>query len=162
MPIEVRRFGVGYRRPEGPPGTVGVTGQVIHSDERGVVAELAFARGARMEAHSNPNLTWLVVIEGGGWAGVGAEQVRVAAGEAVRFPAGIEHAAWTDHTPMRAVLVEFGVGGGPPLLLEGHAVRLEPGDGDEGSGDASSRGEGALREDPDRPAPYDPTEGEPV
>ena len=25
MPIEVRRFGVGNRRPDGPPGTVGVT-----------------------------------------------------------------------------------------------------------------------------------------
>lgn len=167
MPIEVRRFGVGYRRPEGPPGTVGVTGQVIHSDERGVVAELAFARGARMEAHSNPNLTWLVVIEGGGWASVGAEQVRVAAGEAVRFPPGIEHAAWTDHTPMRAVIVELGAAGvGRALLLEGQAVRLEPGD-EEGTGDEASRrevsrGEGALHEDPDRPAPYDPREGEPV
>ena len=30
MPIEVRRFGVGHRRPDGPPGTVGVTGQPIH------------------------------------------------------------------------------------------------------------------------------------
>ena len=36
MPIEVRRFGVGHRRPEGPPGTHGLTGQVIHSDGRGL------------------------------------------------------------------------------------------------------------------------------
>jgi quercetin dioxygenase-like cupin family protein len=158
MSIEVRRFGVGHRRPEGPPGTVGVTGQVIHSDERGVVAELAFARGARMEAHSNPNLTWFVVIEGGGWAAVGDEQVRVAAGEAVRFPPTIEHAAWTDHTPMRAMVVEFGSGEAhPALLLEGRAIRLE--EGDEGE---AARGEGALRDDPDRTVLYDPGEGEPV
>lgn len=158
MPIEVRRFGVGHRRPEGPPGTVGVTGQVIHSDERGVVAELAFARGARMEAHSNPDLTWFVVIEGGGWAAVGDEQIRVAAGEAVRFPPAIEHAAWTDHTPMRAIVVELAQGDAhPALLLEGLAIRLPAADEAE-----AEKGEGGLREDPGRPAAYDPGEGEPV
>ena len=35
MPIEIRRFGVGHRRPDGPIGSVGLTGQVIHSDGRG-------------------------------------------------------------------------------------------------------------------------------
>ena len=65
MPIEIRRFGVGHRRPDGPPGTTGVTGQVVHSDARGLISELAFARGARIEPHANPNTTWLVVIEGG-------------------------------------------------------------------------------------------------
>ena len=41
MPIEIRRFGVGHRRADGPPGSVGVTGQVIHSDGRGVISILA-------------------------------------------------------------------------------------------------------------------------
>ena len=36
MPIEIRRFGVGHRRPDGPPGTVGVKSQLIHSDGRGL------------------------------------------------------------------------------------------------------------------------------
>ena len=27
MPIEIRRFGVGHRRPDGPIGSVGLTGQ---------------------------------------------------------------------------------------------------------------------------------------
>ena len=36
MPIEIRRFGVGHRRPDGPPGSIGLTGQVIHSDGRGI------------------------------------------------------------------------------------------------------------------------------
>jgi hypothetical protein len=52
MSIEIRRFGVGHRRPDGPAGTVGLQGQVIHSDGRGVISELAFARGARIEPHS--------------------------------------------------------------------------------------------------------------
>jgi len=107
MPIEIRRFGVGHRRPDGPPGSTGVTGQPVHTDARGVIAELAFARGAAIEPHANPNTTWLVVIEGGGWVGVGEEYTRIAAGEAVLWPADIPHAAWTEHSQMRAFLVEF-------------------------------------------------------
>ncbi len=107
MPIEIRRFGVGHRRPDGPPGTVGVTGQPIHTDGRGVVTELAFARSARIEPHVNPNTTWLVVIEGGGWVGVGDERTRIAAGEAVLWPSDIPHAAWTEHSEMRAFVIEF-------------------------------------------------------
>ena len=72
----------------GPPGTTGVTGQVIHSDARGLVAELAFARGARVEPHANPNTTWMIVIEGGGWVGVAGERTRIAAGEAVLLAGG--------------------------------------------------------------------------
>lgn len=122
--MDVVRFGVGHRRPEGPPGTVGISGQVIHTDGRGVVSELAFARHARIEPHSNPNTTWLIVIEGGGWVALGDESARVNAGEAVLWPAGIPHAAWTDGTEMRAIVVEFGgaddrVGGPPPVIVEG-------------------------------------------
>ena len=58
--MEIRRFGVGNRRPEGPPGSTGVQGQVIHSDARGVIAELAFAKGGRIEPHQNPNTTWFL------------------------------------------------------------------------------------------------------
>ena len=105
--MEVVRFGVGNRRPEGPPGTVGITGQVIHTDGRGVDSELAFARNARIEPHSNPNTTWFVVIEVGGWVAVGEERARVYAGEAVLWPAAIPHAAWTDITEMRAIVVEY-------------------------------------------------------
>ncbi len=105
--MEIRRFGVGNRRREGPPGTTGITGQVIHSDGRGVASELAFGRRAAIEPHSNPNTTWFVVIEGGGWVRVGDERARVAAGEAVLWPAHVVHAAWTELSEMRAIVVEF-------------------------------------------------------
>ena len=123
MPIEIRRFGVGHRRPDGPPGTVGVTGQPIHSDGRGAVTELAFARAARIEPHTNPNTSWFVVIEGGGWVGVGEERTRVAAGEAVLWPADEPHAAWTEHSEMRAFVVEFtgADDSGTRAILEGEA-----------------------------------------
>ncbi|HKG57088.1 MAG TPA: cupin domain-containing protein [Candidatus Limnocylindrales bacterium] len=156
MPIDVLRFGVGHRRPEGPPGTTGITGRVIHSDGRGVVSELAFGRGARIEPHSNPNTTYLIVIEGGGWAAVGDERIRVAAGEAVVWPADIEHAAWTDYSPMRAFVVEFagpddaavrGIIDGTARTLPAGAVPRSPGEGSLAPRDVAT--------------PHDRTAGEP-
>lgn len=159
MPIEVRRFGVGYRRPEGPPGTHGLTGQVIHSDGRGVVAELAFSRGGAVTPHDNPNTTWFCVIEGGGWVLVGDDRRRVAAGEAVLWPANVTHAAWTDHGEMRAIVIEFaGVDDAAIAgVLEGAARRL--GTGEAG---AVARGEGRLADRQPDPASHDRTTGEPL
>jgi quercetin dioxygenase-like cupin family protein len=158
MPIEIRRFGVGHRRPDGPPGTVGLSGQLIHSDERGLVSEFAFARGAHIEPHTNPNTTWFVVIEGGGWVGVGDERTRVAAGEAVLWPADVTHGAWTEHSEMRAIVVEFA---GPDDadvrgLLAGRASDVDP-----ATGSPVGRGEGALAERATR-SPHDGSSGEPA
>jgi quercetin dioxygenase-like cupin family protein len=153
VPIEVRRFGVGHRRPDGPPGTTGVSGQVIHSDGRGVVTELAFARGAAIEPHANPNTTWLVVIEGGGWVGVGDERTRVAAGEAVLWPPDVPHAAWTDHSQMRAFVIEFA--GADPGTVEGVARALP-------AGATTDRATGGLRPGADGSIQHDPDAGEPA
>jgi quercetin dioxygenase-like cupin family protein len=155
--MEIRRFGVGNRRPEGPPGSVGVEGQVIHSDARGIVAELAFRKGGSIEPHDNPNTTWFVVIEGGGYVLVGEEERRVAAGEAILWPAGVIHGARTEFGPMRAFVIEFA---GPDDahirgVLEGMAKRLGPGE----TGKAS-KGEGRLAPR-QGPPPRDP-EGEPL
>lgn len=159
MPMDVRRFGAGHRRPEGPPGTVGVTGQVVHSDARGLVAELAFAAAARIAPHDNPNTTWFCVIEGGGWVLVGEERRRVASGEAVLWPAGETHGAWTESLPMRAIVVEFA---GPDDahvrgILEGAARLVEPGERGR-----VTRGEGRLAPKPVDPSTLDRTPGEPL
>jgi quercetin dioxygenase-like cupin family protein len=155
--VEIRRFGFGNRRPEGPPGSEGIEGQVIHSDARGLIAELAFRKGGRIEPHDNPNTTWFVVIEGGGYVQVGDEQLRVAAGEAVLWPAGVTHAAWTEHGPMRAFVVEFAGSDDSHLrdILEGVAKRLRPGEAG-----AVQRGEGRLA--PRLGAPPRDPEGEPL
>ena len=157
MPIDVLRFGVGHRRPDGPPGTVGITGRVIHNDARGLISELAFSRGARIEPHSNPNTTYFIVIEGGGWVAVGEERLRVAAGEAVVWPADIDHAAWTDYAEMRAFVVEFAGADDAAVrgIIEGEARAIGP-------GRPAERGEGALAPravDPDR---LDRSSGEPL
>jgi quercetin dioxygenase-like cupin family protein len=149
--IEVRRFGVGHRRPDGPAGTVGIEGQVIESRASGLVAELAFGRQARITPHSNPRTTLFLVIEGGGWVGVGDERTRVAAGEAVVWPPDVLHAAWTEGVPMRAIVVELAED--PKLLAFG------AGDDDNASDPAPAppqssrpvtRGEGSLAPRPRR------------
>jgi quercetin dioxygenase-like cupin family protein len=128
VPIEVRRFGVGHRRPEGPPGTTGIQGQVIESSPAGVIAELAFARNAQITPHANPNATWFIVIEGGGWVGVGDERARVQAGEAVAWPADVLHAAWTEGTHMRAIVVEFAAPMVALPIVDGEGLVLEAGE----------------------------------
>jgi quercetin dioxygenase-like cupin family protein len=158
MPIEILRFGVGHRRADGPPGTTGITGRVIHSDARGAVSELAFARGGRIEPHSNPNTSYFIVIEGGGWVAVGDERLRVAAGEAVVWPAGETHGAWTTHSEMRAFVVEF-AGPDDALargLLPGRARELSPGEAR-----PQDRAEGSLAPRERDPERIDRSEGEP-
>ena len=159
MPIEIRRFGVGNRRPGSPPGTSGVQSQVIHSDARGSISELALARGARIEPHSNPNSAWFIVIEGGGWVLVGDEKARIAAGEAAVWPADELHAAWTEHGQMRAFVVELAGADDSEVrgILEGIADEARPGL----PAAAVAAGQGALAE-PDRPVTHDPDAGEPL
>lgn len=156
--MEIRRFGVGYRRPEGPPGSVGVQGQVIHSDARAVITEMAFRPDAHIEPHDNPNTTWFCVIEGGGFVRVGDEERRVAAGEAVLWPAGIVHGARTGPAAMRAFVVELAGPDDSHLrgILQGMARRLGPG---ETSG--APRGDGTLAPRTDAEA-GDPEAGEPA
>lgn len=127
MPIEIRRFGVGHRRAIGPDGSIGLTGQVLHSDGRGVISELALARNAKIEPHSSPDSAFFVVIEGGGWVGVGDEWARIAAGEMAVWPADLPHAAWTEHSEMRALVVEYAGADDRDTVL-GRARDAEPGD----------------------------------
>ena len=143
--MEIRRFGVGNRRPGGPIGTVGVEGVVIHSDARATISELAFAKGGSIPVHDNPNSAWFIVIEGGGYALVGEEERRIAAGEAILWPAGVLHGARTQYGPMRAIVVELAGADDTHLrtVLDGVAKRLGPGE----AGNVN-RGVGRLAERP--------------
>jgi len=162
--VEIRRFGIGHRRAEGPAGTHGVEGQPIHAGREGAISELALHARAAIAPHSNPNPTYFLVIEGGGWVQVGDERTRVAAGEAVVWPPNVIHAAWTEETPMRALVVEFAVRlelaagdsaegpGGQPLPAGGLDRAPEPAPREEGS---------VTRLTPEPPAERHSSEGEP-
>jgi quercetin dioxygenase-like cupin family protein len=145
--MEIRRFGPGHRRPEGPPGSQGMTGQVIHSDARAIIAELAFGPRAMIAPHSNPNTTYFIVISGGGWVQVGEERSRVNHGEAVLWPPDVVHGAYTDGSEMRAIVVEM-TGADDAWargILEGVASRqLEGGQTVAGAGGEATSPEGSA------------------
>jgi quercetin dioxygenase-like cupin family protein len=150
--VEIRRFGPGQRRPEGPPGTRGVSGALLMSDDRAVVTEVAFGPYAMITPHSNETNTALfIVISGGGFVQVGEERARVNHGEAVLWPPGIPHGAYTDGTEMRAIIVEL-VGDG--RVVDAAAV---PGATDT----PAERARGALADRQRTRDEYDKTEGEP-
>ena len=170
--MEIKRFGPGHRRPGGPPGTQGVSGQVIFQDERAIVSELAFQRYAIITPHANQaNTALFVVISGGGFVQVGDERSRVNHGEAVVWPPGVVHGAYTDGTEMRVLIVELtGDGGviGSADVSEGQAAAAEPAVGDtaaDGPVTAEERpatpAEGSLAERTPRRDEYDSAEGEP-
>jgi mannose-6-phosphate isomerase-like protein (cupin superfamily) len=156
--VEIRRFGPGHRKPLGEPAA-GLASQVIWSDARAHVAELAFSRRAAYGPSTSPSSTLFVVVSGGGWVQVADERVPVRHGEAVVWPAAVPHAAWTDGIEMRAIIVELPEDGTrSPALIDGAAVAVA-----EASGGPSpvtpARGRLADRE-PDR-SEHDPSEGEP-
>jgi quercetin dioxygenase-like cupin family protein len=157
--MEIRHFGPGHRRRDGPPGTQGISGQVIWSDARAHVSELAFSRRALIVPHSNPNTTLFVVVSGGGWVQVGDERVPINHGEAVVWPADVIHGAYTDGSEMRAIVIELVEGATQAearLILEGVAGRAsEPVAG------AATPALGSLAEPAPHPDDHDGTEGEP-
>jgi quercetin dioxygenase-like cupin family protein len=156
--MEIRRFGPGHRRPEGPPGTQGVSGQVIFDEERALVSELAFGRFAMISPHSNPNTTLFIVVSGGGYVQVGDERTRISHGEAVIWPAGVPAGLYTDGSEMRAIVVELPHADGGTHVLEGSATQLEGG----GAEDAPlTPADGQLAERRPSREEYDSGEGEP-
>jgi quercetin dioxygenase-like cupin family protein len=153
--MEIRRFGPGHRRPEGPPGTQGVAGQVIYRDDRAVVTEIAFQRYAIITPHSNPtNTAVFIVISGGGFVQVADERARVNHGEAVVWPPGSVHGAYTDGTEMRAIIVE--------LVGDANDLPIEVFDQQTGlQRPPATRAQGSLVQRTPTRADYDSSEGEP-
>jgi quercetin dioxygenase-like cupin family protein len=122
----------------------GMSGQVIWSDGRAHISELAFSRRGIVTPHTNPNTTLFIVVSGGGFVQVGEERIRINHGEAVVWPPDIPHGAYTDGVEMRAIVVELlGLEPAEAPLLEGHAEAV--GDGPPGAWrtDAPDGGPGA-------------------
>jgi quercetin dioxygenase-like cupin family protein len=160
--MDIRRFGPGHRRADGPAGTQGVEGAVIHHDEKALVSELAFGRFSMVAPHSNPNTALFIIISGGGYVQVGDERTRVNHGEAVLWPADVPHGAYTDGSEMRAIVIEIPAGEGAVLAGEAAtilAARARPAS----AADEPSKKpvEGKLAERQKLRADYDSSEGEP-
>lgn len=149
--MEISRFGPGFRRRVAPAGTRGIADQAIWADPRGRVTELAFARKAVMAPQTSLDMGLFIVISGGGWVQVGDERAPVNHGEAVEWPPGISHGAWTDGSEMRAILLEL-----PDEAVEAGHLRLS-----EAEANAASAADGSLAERHVALEDHDETEGEP-
>jgi quercetin dioxygenase-like cupin family protein len=150
--VEILRFGPGHRRSRPPSGTHGLADQTIWSDPRARITELAFSRRALITPQTSPDLGLLIVVAGGGWVQVGEQRAPVHHGEAVEWPAGVTHGAWTDGSTMRAILVEV-----PDVALEASPSPLA----DPPEVTDLSPARGRLADHEIRPEEHDPTEGEP-
>ena len=154
--MEIIRFGPGHRRAGGPTGSLGVADQILWSDDRAHVSELAFTRQAIFPPQTSSHVSLFIVVSGGGWVQVGDERLAVHHGEAVTWPAELSHGAWTDGSEMRAILVE--------LADDGPAIaRVVPGwvADREASGSRVEPARGTLSPRLGSPEEHDPTEGEP-
>ncbi len=150
--MEILRFGPGFRRPRPTSGSHGLAEQVLWSDPRARITELAFSSRGLLAPQTSPDIGLFIVVAGGGFVQVGDERSAINHGEAVEWPAGVAHGAWTDGTTMRALLVEV-----PETALEARHVRLaEP---PVVTDPTPARGRLADREV--RPEDHDPREGEP-
>lgn len=164
--MEILRFGPGLRR-EQPQAGHGVAEQIIRSDTRGSVTEMAFAPRAVLAPRSSPREGLFVVVAGGGWVQVGEERAAVNHGEAVIWPADVAHGAWTDGAHMRALLIELPDGSPTAHLIhEGTATTVVTGaaataPGSSQQEDRATPARGRLVEQTGRPEDHDPAEGEP-
>jgi quercetin dioxygenase-like cupin family protein len=151
--VEIRRFGPGHRRADGPPGTRGVTGQLIFREGQAAVTEMAFGPYAMVTPHTDPvNTSLFIVISGGGFVQVGDERARVNHGEAVLWPPGIPHGAYTDGTEMRAIIVEL-LATDSPQVVDSTAAASDSPPAEPAKGHLAERAR--TREE------YDSHEGEP-
>lgn len=150
--MEVIRFGPGHRKPRPPAGTRGLADQVIWSHPRARITELAFSTRALIAPQTSPDHSLFIVVSGGGWVQVGEERTAINHGEAVEWPPGVAHGAWTDGTTMRAILVEV-----PDVALD--AARSRPAEPREVTDPTPARGGLAARTV--RPEDHDASEGEP-
>lgn len=150
--MEILRFGPGFRRSRPTAGTQGLADQTIWADPRVRITELAFSRRALLPPQTSPDFGLLIVVAGGGWVQVGEERTAINHGEAVEWPSGVAHGAWTDGSTMRAILIEM-----PDLNVEAAHARLA--DPPEVADLEPARGRLAGHEL--RPEDHDQTEGEP-
>lgn len=86
-----------------------LNGLPIVLDRPLLVAALYFEPHAHMDEHSAEQPILFLVVGGGGFVRLGGpdgETRLVSAGDAVLWPAGVNHAVWTEDEALQAIVVE--------------------------------------------------------
>ncbi len=133
--MQVRRFSpdLKVKIPDGHPGLYGMligmnraVMQAAHPDleafaarahglpfaleTRVVVEAMYFEPQARLDEHSAPHDILFMVMQGSGvlrLGGAEGETRALAAGDAVIWPAGVDHMVWTDGEPLSAIVINL-------------------------------------------------------
>jgi quercetin dioxygenase-like cupin family protein len=129
--VQIRRFtsDMKVKLPGGHPGVYGVPIQMdsarLPEKRRAAFAErmgglpillncptqieaMYFEPRASIDEHSAPHPIIFMVIGGAGFVRIGGpdgETRAIQAGDAVLWPAGLDHTVWTEDEPMRAIVV---------------------------------------------------------
>jgi quercetin dioxygenase-like cupin family protein len=86
-----------------------LNGLPIVLDRPLLVAVLYFEPHARMDEHSAEQPILFLVVGGGGFVRLGGpegETRMMSAGDAVLWPAGVDHAVWTEDETLQAIVIE--------------------------------------------------------
>ncbi|MCL5115898.1 MAG: cupin domain-containing protein [Firmicutes bacterium] len=131
--MQIRRFGVNMKTKliGGHPGVYGVPIQMdsasVPPERRAALAErvqglpillnlpvqtevMYFDPHSHIDEHHAPHPILFVVMAGHGTVrigGVQGETRRVEPGEAVLWPAGLDHGVWTDEDPLEALVINL-------------------------------------------------------
>lgn len=102
--MEIRPF----PRPDWSPlpGAVGVEGKVLVRDGSFFIAMLRFRENATIHEHPGERDAIVICIDGSGFTSVGSETAPIAAGQELRWPAGVPHRLWTEGSTMTTLMVE--------------------------------------------------------
>ena len=149
--MEILRFGPGHRRSRPQAVTQGLSEGPIWADPRARITELAFSARGLLAPQTSPDHGLFIVVAGGGWVQVGDERTAINHGEAVEWPPGVAHGAWTEGSTMRAILVEV-----PDATIEAPHHRTQA-----SGASAAEPARGRLAEPEVRPEAHDAVEGEP-
>jgi len=87
-------------------GCVGVMGRVLVREATYFVAQLRFSEQATIHEHPGDNDTIVVCIEGEGFTSVAGETAELREGQQTRWPKGIPHRLWTEHSTMTTLMIE--------------------------------------------------------
>ncbi len=90
-----------------PPERLAALGGPIALDAAVQAEAMYFEPQGSIDAHGAPNPILFLVVAGAGFVRVGDDTRAVAAGDAVLWPAGVEHTAWTDGQALQAIVVNL-------------------------------------------------------
>jgi quercetin dioxygenase-like cupin family protein len=104
--MHVQDFGRGAATLLPRPGCHNVSCAMIANQADGIVVCLYFEPHGTIDEHRAPKSILFTVVSGRGFVKVGDEVSPMGAGQAVEWPAGVSHLAWTENEAMTAILVD--------------------------------------------------------